>query len=93
MQTVLEALYQYALETHDPDQWSPDPDFRSDYHMTLHNTEDLLEQLNRTLDPSAAVLFRKFLDSTKEENSMDRESLFLRGVAIGLQLVSLTQRL
>ncbi len=91
MNTPLEALYVHACERRDLARWLSDPDAITDYHQTAARADKQSAQLTERLSPQDASLLEKLLNNLQDVHSLELEMYFYQGVAIGLQLVSLTQ--
>ena len=90
MNSPLDTLYQYALESYDPGRWIMERDFLRDYRSITRTGEKQWDTLMDTLDAASGALLRKYMDNYMERCDMDQRCLFLEGIAMGIQLGMLT---
>ncbi len=92
MITPLDALFKYAYERHDLNQWFHDEDMAQDYHDSVRCADIDEQKLLNVLEGETLNIFKRYLDHRASMFDHEYQLLFREGLALGIYLGSLGGR-
>lgn len=92
MITPLDALFKYAYERHDLNQWFHDEDMAQDYQHSVQGAEIDEKKLLETLEGKTLQIFKNYQDNRDMMFDLEHQLLFREALALGIYLGSLAGR-
>lgn len=92
MITPMDALFNYAYQRQDLNQWFHDEDMAKDYQDSVQYAEEQRRELLSTLNGNDLRIFQKYVGNQDMAHDLEQHLLFREGLALGIYLGSLAGR-
>ena len=92
MITPLDALFKYAYERHDLNQWFHDEDMAQDYRDNVRYAGKDEQELLNVLEGETLETFKRYQDHRDSMFDHEYQLLFREALALGIYLGSLSGR-
>ena len=92
MITPLDALFKYAYERYDLNQWFHDEDMAQDYNRSVRGAEMCEKKLLEALTGETLQTFQNYRDNRDMMFDLEHQLLFCEALALGIYLGSLSNR-